>query len=58
MDGLSYASCRDENLSAKGSHSLAEAMTKDARYCDNLYGAIDIYLKVWKFFIPSDHYII
>ena len=50
MDGLSYASCRDENLSAKGSHSLAEAMTKDAHYCDNLYGAIDIYLKVWEIF--------
>ncbi|XP_050274158.1 uncharacterized protein LOC126717045 isoform X2 [Quercus robur] len=37
----------DENLSAKSSHSLAEAMPKDARYCDNnLYGAIDIYLKI------------
>ena len=41
----------DENLSAKSSHSLAEAMPEDARYCDNnLYGAIDIYLKVRKIF--------
>ena len=41
----------DENLSAKSSHSFAEAMPEDARYCDNnLYGTIDIYLKARKIF--------
>jgi len=40
-----------ENLSSKIFQSLAEAMPKDCRYCDNnLYRAIIIYLKVWKFF--------
>ena len=35
-------------------------MPKDAQYCDNnLYGAIDIYLKVWKNFCSqwSLHYL-
>ena len=42
---------RDENLSSKIFQSLAEGMPKDCRYCDNnLYRAIIIYLKVWKFF--------
>jgi hypothetical protein len=36
---------RNESLSAKSFQSLAKAMPKDARYCDNnVYRAIDIYI--------------
>ena len=46
IDGYLMLVARDENLSSKIFQSLAEA-----RYCDNnLYRAIIIYLKVWKFF--------
>ena len=41
---------RDENLGAKSFQSLAEALPKDAQYCDdNLNRAIDMYPKVQKF---------
>ena len=42
---------RDENLGAKSFQSLAEALPKDARYCDdNLTRAMDMYPMVQKFF--------
>ena len=42
---------RDENLGAKSFQSLAEALPKDTRYCDdNLNRAMDMYPKVQKFF--------
>ena len=51
IDGYLMLVARDENLSSKIFQSLAEGMPKDCRYCDNnLYRAIIIYLKVWKFF--------
>lgn len=38
---------RDENLPAGSFQLLVDALPKDARYCcDNLYRAIDMYLKV------------
>jgi hypothetical protein len=53
VDGYLTLVARDENLCAKCFQSLVEALPKDARFCDdNLYGAIDMYLKVRKCF-PS-----
>lgn len=51
VDGYLTLVARDENLCAKRFQSLVEALPKDARFCDdNLYGAIDMYLKVREMF--------
>ncbi|XP_048432878.1 root phototropism protein 3-like [Pyrus x bretschneideri] len=47
IDGYLTLVAKDENLKVKNFQSLAEALPKDARFCDdNLYRAIDMYLKV------------
>lgn len=49
VDGYLAMIARDEKLSIKQFQLLTEALPKDARYCDdNLYRAMDIYLKVRK----------
>lgn len=47
VDGYLTLIARDKNLAAKRFQLLAEALPKSARVCDdNLYRAMDIYLKV------------
>lgn len=47
VDGYLTLIARDKNLTAKSFQLLAEALPKSARHCDdNLYRAMDIYLKV------------
>ncbi|KAF5453999.1 hypothetical protein F2P56_023700 [Juglans regia] len=47
VDGYLTLVARDETLPAKSFQSLAEALPKDARYCDDsLYRAVDMYLKI------------
>jgi hypothetical protein len=49
VDGYLAQVSRDAKLSVEQFRSLAEALPNDARYChDNLYTAIDAYLKVCK----------
>lgn len=51
VDGYLTVVARDEKLCAKRFQSLVEALPKDARFCDdNLYTAIDMFLKVRKYF--------
>ncbi|KAL5566110.1 hypothetical protein UlMin_029274 [Ulmus minor] len=46
IDGYLTLVARDENLKAKSFQLLAEALPKDARFCDdNLYRATDLFLK-------------
>lgn len=48
VDGYLTLIARDKNLTPKRFQLLAEALPKSARLCDdNLYRAMDIYLKVW-----------
>ena len=48
VDGYLVIIARDENVSVESFTSLAQALPKDARYCDdNLYRATDMYLKVF-----------
>lgn len=47
VDGYLMHVARDENLMVESFKSLVEALPQKARYCDdNLYRAIDMYLKV------------
>lgn len=47
-DGYLTQVARDENLTVESFQSLIEALPQNARYCDdNLYRAIDMYLKVY-----------
>jgi len=47
VDGYLIQVARDENLTMESFKSLVEALPQNARHCDdNLYRAIDIYLKV------------
>lgn len=47
MDGYLTLVAKDENLKMNTFQSLVEALPKEARFCDdNLYRAIDMYLKV------------
>ncbi|KAF5740074.1 root phototropism protein 3-like [Tripterygium wilfordii] len=46
IDGFLTQIARDKKLTAESFQSLAEALPKSARYCnDNLYRAMDMYLK-------------
>lgn len=51
VDGYLTQVARDEKLEVKSFQSLAKALPKDARYCDdNIYQAIDMFLKVSIYF--------
>jgi hypothetical protein len=48
VDGYLTLVARDENLRVNNFQSLVAALPKEARFCDNnLYRAIDMYLKVY-----------
>lgn len=48
VDGYLTLVARDENLKVNNFQSLVAALPKEARFCDdNLYRAIDMYLKVY-----------